>query len=60
LTRTGSCEFVEEGGGHRWHVANPAEIAKFRKLDVKRLPIVKGRARLGPCFTIPSKFVALA
>jgi 2,4-didehydro-3-deoxy-L-rhamnonate hydrolase len=37
----------------------PAELAKLRKLDVKRLPLVKGRPRLGPCVATPSKFVAI-
>jgi len=37
----------------------PAELAKLRKLDAKRLPLVKGRPRLGPCVATPSKFVAI-
>ena len=37
----------------------PAELAKLRKLDVKRLPLVKGKPRLGPCVALPSKFVAI-
>jgi 2,4-didehydro-3-deoxy-L-rhamnonate hydrolase len=37
----------------------PAEIAKLKKLDPKRLPLVKGKPRLGPCVTTPSKFVAI-
>jgi 2-keto-4-pentenoate hydratase/2-oxohepta-3-ene-1,7-dioic acid hydratase in catechol pathway len=37
----------------------PAELAKLRKLDTKRLPLVKGRPRLGPCVATPSKFVAI-
>jgi 2-keto-4-pentenoate hydratase/2-oxohepta-3-ene-1,7-dioic acid hydratase in catechol pathway len=37
----------------------PAEIAKLRKLDPKRLPLVKGKPRLGPCVATPSKFVAI-
>ncbi len=37
----------------------PATIAKLRKLDVNRLPLVKGRPRLGPCVATPSKFVAI-
>ena len=27
----------------------PAELAKLKKLDPKKLPLVKGRPRLGPC-----------
>jgi 2,4-diketo-3-deoxy-L-fuconate hydrolase len=37
----------------------PAELAKLRKLDVKRLPLVKGNPRFGPCVATPSKFVAI-
>jgi 2,4-didehydro-3-deoxy-L-rhamnonate hydrolase len=37
----------------------PSELAKLRKLDTKRLPLVKGRPRLGPCVATPSKFVAI-
>jgi len=37
----------------------PAELAKLKKLDTKRLPPVKGRPRLGPCVATPSKFVAI-
>jgi len=37
----------------------PAEIAKLRKLDPKKLPLVKGKPRLGPCVAMPSKFVAI-
>lgn len=37
----------------------PAVIAKLKKLDVNRLPLVKGRPRLGPCVAIPPKFVAI-
>ena len=37
----------------------PATIAKLKKLDVNRLPLVKGRPRLGPCVATPSKFVAI-
>jgi 2,4-diketo-3-deoxy-L-fuconate hydrolase len=37
----------------------PAELAKLKKLDTKRLPLVKGRPRLGPCVATPSKFVAI-
>jgi len=37
----------------------PAELAKLRKLDFKRLPLVKGKPRFGPCVATPSKFVAI-
>jgi 2-keto-4-pentenoate hydratase/2-oxohepta-3-ene-1,7-dioic acid hydratase in catechol pathway len=37
----------------------PAEIAKLRKLDPKKLPLVKGKPRLGSCVATPSKFVAI-
>ena len=37
----------------------PAELAKLRKLDPKKLPLVKGRPRLGACVATPSKFVAI-
>jgi 2,4-diketo-3-deoxy-L-fuconate hydrolase len=37
----------------------PAELAKLRKLDVRRLPLVKGKPRLGPCVATPSKFIAI-
>src|SRR5450631_1754391 len=37
----------------------PAEVAKLRKLDPKKLPLVKGKPRLGPCVANPSKFVAI-
>ena len=37
----------------------PAEIAKLKKLDPRRLPLVKGKPRFGPCVATPSKFVAI-
>ena len=37
----------------------PAELAKLRKLDPKKLPPVKGRPRLGPCVATPPKFIAI-
>ena len=37
----------------------PAELAKLAKLDAKKLPLVKGKPRLGPCVANPSKFVAI-
>jgi len=35
------------------------ELAKLRKLDPKKLPLVKGRPRLGPCVATPPKFIAI-
>ncbi len=37
----------------------PAELARLAKLDTRKLPLVKGRPRLGPCVATPSKFVAI-
>src|SRR6202163_2408831 len=37
----------------------PAELAKLRKLDTKKLPLVKRKPRLGPCVAMPPKFVAI-
>jgi len=37
----------------------PAELAKLRKLDTAKLPLVKGKPRLGACVATPSKFVAI-
>ncbi len=37
----------------------PAELAKLAKLDPKKLPLVKGKPRLGPCVATPSKFLAI-
>ncbi|MCC6194678.1 MAG: fumarylacetoacetate hydrolase family protein [Burkholderiales bacterium] len=37
----------------------PGELAKLRKLDPRKLPLVKGKPRLGPCVAAPSKFVAI-
>jgi len=44
-----------------WNGASlaPAELAKIRKLDPKKLPPVKGKPRLGACVATPSKFVAI-
>ena len=36
-----------------------SELAKLRKIDANRLPLVKGRPRLGPCIAMPSKFIAI-
>jgi 2-keto-4-pentenoate hydratase/2-oxohepta-3-ene-1,7-dioic acid hydratase in catechol pathway len=37
----------------------PAKLKELAKLDVKRLPLVKGRPRLGACVTGVGKFVAI-
>jgi 2-keto-4-pentenoate hydratase/2-oxohepta-3-ene-1,7-dioic acid hydratase in catechol pathway len=37
----------------------PGELAKLRKLDPKKLPLVNGRPRLGPCVAAPPKFIAI-
>ena len=37
----------------------PAELAKLKKIDTNKLPLVKGKQRLGPCVATPSKFVAI-
>jgi 2-keto-4-pentenoate hydratase/2-oxohepta-3-ene-1,7-dioic acid hydratase in catechol pathway len=37
----------------------PARLKELAKLDVKRLPLVRGRPRLGPCVTGSSKFLAI-
>jgi 2-keto-4-pentenoate hydratase/2-oxohepta-3-ene-1,7-dioic acid hydratase in catechol pathway len=37
----------------------PGELAKLRKLDPRKLPLVTGRPRLGACVAMPSKFVAI-
>ena len=38
---------------------SPASLGALRKLNVSRLPAVKGRPRLGPCITNVGKFVAI-
>ena len=37
----------------------PGELAKLRKLDPNKLPLVKGRPRLGSCIATPPKFIAI-
>jgi 2-keto-4-pentenoate hydratase/2-oxohepta-3-ene-1,7-dioic acid hydratase in catechol pathway len=37
----------------------PASLAALRKLDPRRLPLVKGRPRLGACVTGVSQFIAI-
>ena len=36
-----------------------SELAKLRKIDANRLPLVKCRPRLGPWIAMPSKFIAI-
>ena len=38
---------------------SPASLAALRKLDASRLPLVKGRPRLGACVANVGKFVAI-
>jgi 2-keto-4-pentenoate hydratase/2-oxohepta-3-ene-1,7-dioic acid hydratase in catechol pathway len=37
----------------------PAKLKELARLDPAKLPLVKGRSRLGPCVTGVSKFVAI-
>jgi len=37
----------------------PASLKALAKLDPGKLPLVKGKPRLGPCVATPSKFVAI-
>ncbi|HEY7944860.1 MAG: fumarylacetoacetate hydrolase family protein [Burkholderiales bacterium] len=37
----------------------PAKLKELAKLDTGRLPLVKGKPRLGPCVATPPKFVAI-
>jgi 2-keto-4-pentenoate hydratase/2-oxohepta-3-ene-1,7-dioic acid hydratase in catechol pathway len=37
----------------------PGSLAKLRKLDPAKLPLVKGKRRFGPCVATPPKFVAI-
>jgi 2-keto-4-pentenoate hydratase/2-oxohepta-3-ene-1,7-dioic acid hydratase in catechol pathway len=37
----------------------PAKLKELAKLDPRKLPLIKGRPRLGPCVAMPSKFVAI-
>jgi len=37
----------------------PAALAALRKVDAKRLPLVRGRPRLGPCVAGVGKFIAI-
>jgi 2-keto-4-pentenoate hydratase/2-oxohepta-3-ene-1,7-dioic acid hydratase in catechol pathway len=37
----------------------PSALAALKKVDIRRLPLVKGKPRLGACVAMPSKFVAI-
>ena len=37
----------------------PKGLARLARVKVDRLPLVKGRPRLGPCIATPQKFVAI-
>ncbi len=37
----------------------PAKLKELSKLDPRKLPLVKGRPRLGACVATPSKFIAI-
>ncbi len=37
----------------------PAKLKELAKLDPNKLPLVKGRPRLGACVATPSKFIAI-
>ena len=37
----------------------PVALSGLRKVDLRRLPVVRGSPRLGPCIAMPSKFVAI-
>jgi 2-keto-4-pentenoate hydratase/2-oxohepta-3-ene-1,7-dioic acid hydratase in catechol pathway len=37
----------------------PGALAALKKVDTRRLSLVKGKPRLGPCVAMPSKFVAI-
>jgi 2-keto-4-pentenoate hydratase/2-oxohepta-3-ene-1,7-dioic acid hydratase in catechol pathway len=37
----------------------PSKLKELAKLDPRKLPLVKGRPRLGACVATPSKFVAI-
>ena len=37
----------------------PASLKELARLDTRRLPLVKGRQRLGPCVAQPTKFLAI-
>ena len=38
---------------------SPTSLSALRKVDVRRLPAVKGKPRLGACVAMPQKFLAI-
>jgi len=38
---------------------SPKGLAKLAKVKVEKLPLVRGRPRIGPCIATPQKFVAI-
>jgi len=38
---------------------SPASLTALKKLDTRKLPLVKGKPRLGPCVATPPKFIAI-
>jgi 2,4-didehydro-3-deoxy-L-rhamnonate hydrolase len=38
---------------------SPAGIAKLRKLNIEKLPLVPGKPRIGACIANPQKFIAI-
>ena len=38
---------------------SPTSLSALRKVDVRRLPVVKGKPRLGACVAKPEKFLAI-
>lgn len=40
-------------------VISPAGLAKLRKLNPEKLPLVKGKPRYGSCIANPQKFIAI-
>ena len=38
---------------------SPTSLSALRKLDLRRLPVVKGKPRLGACVAKPDKFLAI-
>src|ERR1043165_7575647 len=38
---------------------SPAGLAKIKKANIDKLPLVKGNPRLGPCVARPSNFIAI-
>ena len=38
---------------------SPAGLAKLKKLNPEKLPLVKGKPRIGPCVPKPGNFIAI-